>query len=120
NTAGKACSADGDCGAGGTCLTAPASAGPFGVHYPGGYCSGNCLKDDDCGATGRCLQPTMGQGAGQCEQACMADTDCRGGYRCRDRGQGFSACVPGDPKVPDGQVGQACTVPDAGADGGTD
>ena len=114
NTAGKACSADGDCGTQGTCLSTPATAGPFDVIYPGGYCSGNCLQDSDCGTGGRCVQPAIGQGAGKCDQECTADGDCRGGYRCRDQGQGFSACVPGDPKVPNGQVGQACTVTDAG------
>jgi hypothetical protein len=113
-TAGKPCAMDGDCATGGSCLTMTMGALGPGLAYPGGYCTGNCLKDADCGTGGRCVLPVIGQGAGRCDQGCMTDADCRGGYRCRDQGEGFSACVPGDPKVPTGQVGQACTVPEGG------
>jgi hypothetical protein len=122
-TAGKPCSMDSDCSTGGTCLTTSGGGFGPGTSYPGGYCSGNCLKDGDCGGGGGCVLPVLGQGAGTCYQKCTADTDCRSGYRCRDQGEGFSACVPGDPKIPNGQVGQACNVPDSGtvpvADGAT-
>lgn len=105
NTAGKACTDDGDCGTG-SCekqLNAAGGGllGPSTVPAPGGYCSFNCKLNADCGAGGVCIgaNATGGFGfgntgganqaaSGQCLKRCDSSSQCRDGYRCLDSNNG--------------------------------
>jgi hypothetical protein len=104
--AGAACASDTDC-KGGRC----ASQSPLGTPFPGNYCTGTCAADGDCGTGGACLVLAGSSGAGQCFERCSTDAGCtREGYRCRSLDDGFSACYPAPPPLPDGAVGSACST----------
>ena len=94
--AGKACSADTDCG-NGTCrkeLPVNSVLGVAGnIAAPGGYCSFACGQSADCGEGGVCTGVNgggllglgnTGSGKGQCMARCEASSQCREGYRCAD------------------------------------
>jgi Cys-rich repeat protein len=107
NTAGTACTMDGDCGDG-VCQTMRGSGGGA-TPLPGGYCTGACLDDSHCGAGGVCRR--TGAGAGACYGSCATDTDCtRDGYRCREIGGDLLGCLPAPDPLPDGVTGAACTT----------
>lgn len=87
-TAGKACTADGDC-APGTCASMlKFLPGASDMVAPGGHCTGTCTKDEHCGEGGTCrgsYSALDGSGVvdGRCLAACSGDSECRMGYRCR-------------------------------------
>ncbi len=143
-TAGKACSDDGDCGSSGTCLAnLPGAFGMGVIPAPGGYCTGECLTDMDCGEGGTCTGaisniPGIAPIRGQCLAGCDGNDDCRDGYRCvnalgmpqtgaADAGVvdptggllGANSCQPRPEtdQLPNGVVGSACTE-DANCDDG--
>lgn len=100
-TAGKACSADGECGDTGSC----AAVLPFAdfvtygdVAAPGGYCTEPCSYNADCGQGGVCID--HGYQGGICLGTCQTEADCRAGYRCLTlsyRWQREQVCVPNVP-----------------------
>ena len=76
DTAGRACSRDGDC-PGGHCvkLAAPKTA----------YCSAPCTNAAQCGRGGSCVPSTDtddGAEVKECLAACMTSDECREGYTC--------------------------------------
>jgi hypothetical protein len=102
NTAGKACTADADCGgAMGTCVSELPT--PNGGMAPamGGYCSTGCEIDADCGAGGLCVNTLNGARCFKPCTAATATTDCRAGYVCGERGGGMMPDLVCTPVVPD-------------------
>jgi len=90
NTAGKACTANTDCGEG----TCNATDRLSGAELPDGYCTGACNADTDCGTGGACygaiITPLFST-AGNCVKSCTAKSDCRTGYDCVTVGQNANA-----------------------------
>ncbi len=95
--AGKACSADKDCGTG-RCAKQLTSNGLFTMSStaaPGGYCTFVCKLDIDCGDSGVCIGAMGGGGLfsnvtgsggtpGMCMSRCGSSSECREGYRWAD------------------------------------
>ena len=108
DSAGRACSADNECG-GGAC----ASTNLLGGAYPGNYCTGRCYADSECGRGGVCLWPRNGTDPGYCLKQCKADAECgREGYGCWKLGDGervIQACYPRAKALPDHTAGRPCT-----------
>lgn len=108
NVAGKACTSDTDCGAGGTCadkqtlgllstlLQAITSEFESTIAAPGGTCTRACTNNADCGEGGVCFGALLTISPGECRKSCSATSDCRSPeYEC--------AKQPEAP-VPDGGV----------------
>jgi hypothetical protein len=107
---GKQCTKDGDCDAGGRCVT-PADDDPvFGGGAVGGYCTKDCLGDDECeklGAGSACIFP-QGANKGECLLGCtigpalmylddeLSQTKCHGreDAMCYPLPGNVTACVP--------------------------
>jgi hypothetical protein len=85
--AGKACTEDEDCGAGGTCADSLRGGSYAGETLgsgaaPGGYCTRSCTENADCG-DGICFGTVSGRRGGECRKACGTDGDCnRPEYEC--------------------------------------
>jgi len=122
DTAGKACTADPECGSKGKCqdeLTGGSAVGFIGdllgvnldlsSSVEGGYCSATCKKDEDCNTGGACfgippagldLGPVVGGFlSGECRKKCTvatAATDCRPGYECAELDKDALTAALGD------------------------
>lgn len=98
--AGKACTSDGTCGGGWSCIT-EAAAG-----WDGGYCIRECTSDNDCGSGGTCALQN-GAGTRFCARACTLGGACRSpGYACKPIPGAESACLPAGTGT--GAPGAAC------------
>ncbi|HEX5660442.1 MAG TPA: hypothetical protein VFX59_24775 [Polyangiales bacterium] len=92
---GKACAADGDCGAGGSCKKTQGYGAlsdilnTFGfdtsLAAPGGYCSIACTNNANCGEGGVCVGAFGAIVMGECRKGCASAADCRDGYECAKR-----------------------------------
>jgi hypothetical protein len=137
---GKECTADTDCGKGGSCKKTQGIGGlsdvlgllglDLSLAAPGGYCSIACSSNANCGEGGVCLGAIGALAMGECRKGCAASTDCRGGYECAkpnttaDGGVVGGAlnmlpaqcqALPATPQLNPNQAGAACdTRADAG------
>jgi hypothetical protein len=137
---GKECTADSDCGNGGSCKKTQGIGGlsdilnliglDLSLAAPGGYCSIACSSNANCGEGGVCLGAFGTLTMGECRKGCTAPTDCRDGYECAkpqtnaDGGvvggqlnnlPAQCQALPVTPQLNPNQVGAAC---DARADAG--
>jgi hypothetical protein len=100
--AGRACSADLDCGSGTARCAVELPFRNFAdyesIAAPGGYCTQECSLHSDCGAGGSCV--SHGTEGGLCLASCAAEaSDCREGYAClpaRDTDLDAGVCVPAE------------------------
>lgn len=74
---GATCTVDAECTSG-SCM----STGPFGIVFPGGYCTQSC-QPGGCPSGSTCLVDPIG-GNNVCIQLCELERECREGYRCLD------------------------------------